>query len=215
MIKHLLREDLFEIRRKLFHVLGGALILTGLLSGYLSRWMLLLCTLGIIVFSYISKRFAHPVIMFTLRLFEREKNIHKFPLKGMFFFFLGCTIPLFIFPFSTAILSIIILTVGDATSALVGKYFGRTKHPMHTTKMIEGHITGGLLAFAVALFANYLYHYGFIWWQILISSMVTMFIEGIEHLGKHEWIDDNLTIPLIAGILLQILPQIPLLLNQF
>lgn len=195
--------DLFEVRRKIFHMIGGALILIGVLSGYVTQWILVGCIVIILLSSFIIKMYPNKLFSFILMLFERQKNIEKFPLRGMFFFFLGCTVPLFVFSFPVAVLSIVILTIGDAASALVGKYFGRTKHPLHTSKMIEGHIAGGLLAFGAATAMNYAFVYGLPWWNLLITSMATMFIEGIEHIGSHEWVDDNLTIPLIAGVIME------------
>ncbi len=194
--------DLFEVRRKLFHVMGGVLIFTGVLLGYLTPGMLVMSLFAILLSSWIIFSTQQPILLALIRLFEREKNMKRFPLKGLFFFVLGCTLPLFLFPFKTALLSIIILTVGDAASALIGKYFGRTRHPFHSSKKIEGHIAGGLLAFLCATLFNDWYLAGYAWWQLLFVCMLTMFLEGVEHVGRQEWFDDNLTIPLFSGLLL-------------
>jgi HAD superfamily phosphoserine phosphatase-like hydrolase len=112
------------------------------------------------------------------------------------FFALGIILPLIIWnnhsfkPPETGYSAITILTLGDGTAKIVGKSIGKKVLPYNKTKKIEGTIAGIVAAFIGSLLfvsPN----------KALIASIITMLIEGLP-----SPINDNITIPIIAGIVI-------------
>jgi len=123
--------------------------------------------------------------------FEREST--KTNYMGAIFFFLAIGSVLLITPFQIAIVSIIVLSVGDSFSTLVGVHLGRHKIRVNPKKSWEGTLGGFFAALAVCLlFTNPL--------TAVIASVVGMFMELIPFR-----INDNLLMPFSVAIVLWVL----------
>lgn len=98
--------------------------------------------------------------------------------------------------------SMLVLSVGDSSSHVIGKKFGRIKHPLSNSKNIEGNLAGGLLG---GLGASLFIHPPI----ALASAFIAMFVEGIE-LGeeKDQLMEDNIVIPIVSGIIIVLLKGI-------
>ncbi|MFQ5474528.1 MAG: diacylglycerol/polyprenol kinase family protein [Candidatus Nanoarchaeia archaeon] len=190
------KNDTLEFRRKIFHILVG-LFFVGLiyldLIGVLG--ILIIFLLGLFL-SLIVKRRNVPVISYMLNLFEREKDKKTVPGKGALFIMLGFTLSLVLFPKDVAMAAIIILTVGDGLSHLVGRFSGAMPHPLNANKMIEGTIVGTFFAFLSAMiFVNPI--------EAFFAAGIAMGFEAVEwKIWGQETIDDNLIVPVIAGIVI-------------
>ena len=88
----------FEINRQIFHLLFGLAIVILLVYGLLSDEIILGLILIGIILSFLSRRIKVPIIRNLLHRFEREKEIRKFPGKGIIFYLAGIYISLVLFP---------------------------------------------------------------------------------------------------------------------
>ena len=174
-------------------ILGIAIVLLLNFNLINATYLFILFIFGLIL-SFLSTKLNIPVIHQFLRTFDREKDLEKFPGKGAIFYVLGAFIVVLVFPKDIALASIMILALGDSVSRLVGPY-GYLKHPFHNEKFFEGVIAGAVAGFIGALF--------FVsWLPALIASSVSMLIEGIDFRIKKFKIDDNLLIPIVAGVVI-------------
>ena len=182
-----------EAKRQLFHLLFGILIVILLLYDFLKIvYIFFLIIIGVTV-SFLSKKYKIPVIYWFLKNFEREKDLKDFPGKGIIFYLIGVFLTLSFFPLDIAMPSILVLAFGDSVSHLFGATYGKIKHPFTDKKFLEGMIMGFIAAFIGAKF--------FLpWSEALIASFFAMVAEGIEMKIGAEQIDDNIVIPLVAGI---------------
>ena len=187
-------KDNFEIRRQVFHLLFGAVIV--MLLKYMlidEKIILLLIVIGFVV-SYISKTRKIPIIYHFLKRFERNEEIKIFPGKGVITYLIGILIVLVI-PFSReiALASILVLAFGDSVSHLFGLHYGKTKTLLSDKKFLEGSLAGFVAAFIGAkLFL--------LWHEAFFASLIAMVFEttGIRFGSTH--VDDILFMPFIAAM---------------
>ena len=98
-----------------------------------------------------------------------------------------------LFPLQTALACILILACGDSLSHIFGIHYGKIKHPFTDKKNLEGMLVGFVAAFAAALI--------FLPWpQALAGSLAAMLVEGVEIKFGSNFVDDNLIIPIVAGV---------------
>ena len=110
------------------------------------------------------------------------------------FFALGVMFSLLLFPIPVNYASVAVLTLGDGFATIFGKMIGRTAFPFNKGKMVEGSIFGFLFAFLGALlFVDPV--------KALAAAATGMIIECLP-----LPISDNLTIPIISGLVLTLLP---------
>jgi len=111
------------------------------------------------------------------------------------FFAVGIMLALIIFPVSVGYASIAIFTLGDSIATLFGKKLGRHAFPYNKGKNIEGTLFGFLFAWlgASLFIVNPL--------KALVGAAVGMLVETLP-----TPVSDNLTIPLMSGLTLLIIP---------
>lgn len=178
-------------------IFGLALVLL-IDTNIINVWFLgILLFIGIIL-SFISKKTKIPVISWFLKTMDRREHMETTPGHGAIYFVLGSFLSLLLFQKDIALASIMILAIGDAISSLVGIHFGRIIHPLNKKKLIEGTLAGIILAFVGAvIFVNYK--------QALAGAVIGMIIESIELRYKKYVINDNVTLPLISGLVMSLL----------
>jgi phytol kinase len=185
------KENSLELRRHAFHMGLGMLFVLLISMGFDWRFFLALIIVGAVL-SYVSAKKNIPIIAWFLEKFER-KNV--WPGKGALFFVIGTFLALVLFPRDVALASIMIMTFGDSLAHLFGRFFGRIKHPFNAYKMIEGTLIGFLAGGITAS--------AFVPWpQAMAASAVAMFFEGIELKFRNNAVDDNIVIPLVAGVVI-------------
>ncbi len=130
---------------------------------------------------------THSVMNSIHIVFERfERSGGNY--RGAFYFYLASAVSLFIFPQSVALLSITVLALGDSFSTAVG-IFGKRKIFYNRKKTWEGTLAGFAASFAGCfLISPYL---------ALPAAFIGMLVESLP-----LKIDDNLTIPILTGIVL-------------
>ena len=189
-----------EIRRKAFHLFLGVFIALFFYFGFINwLFMLALVAIGFIV-SHFAKTKNLPIIDFLLEKFDRPQDIKKFPGKGALMLLLGILLAMLLFEKNIAIASIMILALGDSIAALLGP-FGSIVHPLNKLKLVEGAIAGTVSGFVgAAVFVKP--------WIAFWGSFVAMGLEALDIEFFQTRIDDNLMIPVVAGIVMTFLASL-------
>ena len=191
-----------EIRRQIFHLVIGAIVLFLLYFSVIDAvHLFVVCILGFLT-GLVYRKMDIPVIKFFIDNFERPHLRKRFPGKGALFLFLGFTLAAALFPKDIALAAIAVLVVGDSVSHLTGKYYGSIPHPLNQNKIFEGTILGVFGGFLAAmLFVNPV--------EAFLASFVAMIFEAFEiELWKKTNVDDNILIPVIAGVVIVLLRTI-------
>ncbi|MFH1642573.1 MAG: hypothetical protein ABIC04_06780 [Nanoarchaeota archaeon] len=184
-----------ELKRQLFHVIFGilivALIYLNILNG-ITLFILLCVSVGLCI---ISKRTKIPCVFWFLDRFEREEDILVFPGKGALCYLISSFVVVLFFPKDIAMASIIILALGDSVSHVVGMY-GSITHPFNNKKFLEGTIAGTIIAFigSFLILQNPL--------EAGAASVSAMIVEGINIEFFKRRIDDNILVPVVAAVVI-------------
>lgn len=180
-----------EIKRQPFHILLG-LFLTVLIYHDLLKLSFLLSAIIVVMIgsAYVKKK--KPKRLLNLLSFvEREEDLKGFPGKGLIAYLIGAFLALALFEKDVALAAIMILALGDSFSRLIGP-FGRVRYPFNNTKFIEGVVAGMIAAsLGAMLFVGPL--------EAVSASFFAMLLEGFELKTFRVKINDNITIPLVAG----------------
>ena len=195
-------EAMKHVGRKLFHFLGGL----GLLSLYyllgrrdalIGYGLIALAVLAIDTARLKVVGFNH-FIQSHFGSFIRTGEVNK--LTGIFPYVTGVGLTLFFYRTDIATAAILFLVCGDVSATMIGERFGRTK--IAAEKSLEG-----TLAFVVAAIASgvLLNLAGF---QLPFSLLLVGAVAaaGVELLLP-SFLNDNLTIPVIAGGVMSLLTQ--------
>lgn len=124
----------------------------------------------------------------------------KFPGKGVIFFFVGVLLSLQLFEKDIALASIMVLSLGDSVSHLIGKSFGRIKNIFNGDgkKLLEGTLAGTLAGFFGALvFVPFP--------EAFLGAFGAMIVEVVKIDFNDLTLDDNLVVPLVAGTIMFLL----------
>ena len=186
-----------EIKRQLLHVFTGILVLFLIVVKVLSPLSLFLIIVISVILSIMSKRFRVPVVQWFLDNFERDADKESFPGRGFISFFVGVLLAVKLFEPSIAYASIMVLTLGDTVSHLVGTHIGRIRHPLNSHKSLEGNIAGGFTGFVGAMF--------FVEPLLAaIGAFGAMTVEAIQIRMNNAIIDDNIIVPLACGVIIML-----------
>jgi len=123
-----------------------------------------------------------------------QPEIYEF-VTSPIYFAAGIALTLLIFPAPSSYAAIAIFTIGDVSATLFGKELGKHTIPYNKGKKIEGTLFGVLFASLGA----YLFTLNPL--KAVIAATVGMTVESLP-----SPINDNLTIPLLAGLTLLLLP---------
>ncbi len=192
-----IKKDFFEIKRQAFHLALGLTMAFLIYKGYLTTPAITLLLVAGLALSYASKRIQLPLISWFLKNFERTEERKRFPGKGAIMLMAGVLASVLIFPRDVALASIMILALGDSFSHIIGRFFGRTKHPL-SSKLLEGTIAGITVAFLGAvLFVSVK--------EALAAAIISMAAESLCTKRMDIEIDDNLVVPIMAGLAITII----------
>ena len=130
----------------------------------------------------------------------REKE--KAQLSGTSFFSFGCTLAISLFPPAIATTSILWLVIGDMSAALIGVSFGGdmcvVKMGREGKKSAEGSVAMFLACVVMGMFI-----YGDVYlseYAVVFGALTATITELYEPCG----LNDNLTIPIISSLALQV-----------
>ena len=189
-------KKILEIKRQLFHLFFGILIVILYYFDHIGPSDVFFATIvGLLVFA-LNKHRKIKMLDFFLNHFERPETTHEG--IGILNYLIGVFLTMVIFSFdkNIALASLTILAVGDSISPIVGIWYGKTKHRFfNEKKYLEGIFFGIICATLLAwIFVPFIHSF--------IASSIAMIIEGLEL--KYR-IDDNISIPLIAGLVLALM----------
>ncbi len=181
-----------EIKRKIFHVIGGLLLILLIYLNILTQNILAIILVFTLIASFLFKKYKLPVINLFLEHFERDINKKNFPARGVFTFFTGALLLLILFEKNIVLASLAILTIGDAVSSVSSLYFKKKKN----RKTFYGTILAMAFSFLGALmFVDYK--------LALPAAIIGMLVESVElKVYRNIVIDDNITVPLAAGFVI-------------
>ena len=190
-----------EFRRQLLHLVYGPIIVFLYHYHYINQTLILGVIIGGFVASFLIKRQRLGLVARVLAFFEREHHMQQFPARGILFFTVGAYLCLILFDPMIAYAGILILSVGDSLTNIIGRHFGKIKSKLNPNKCMEGTIVGILASIPIA-------YYFFPSYPAAVSAaVIAMFLE-IPHIKIFGFeIDDNLLIPLSASLTLHIWSQ--------
>jgi len=190
-----------EISRQLVHLSGILFILLAQFTekSTASIYFFLIALTFLIYSIYIMretsrlKKFVH---FFESRLREKVMKIERpgIPMQGAFWFYFACGLSFLIFPKEIATAACLILAVSDSLSTLVGKHLGTRK--ILGTKTLEG----TLVFFFSSLIIALAFSPSAALAVALAATAGELLPELAPSLKRRAILDDNLTIPILAGI---------------
>ncbi len=188
-----------EIKRQSFHIIVGTALALLFSYGYMTQlhFVALLGALVLVFFVYLF--FKMPVIHQFIFYMGRRKEMSYFPGLGALFFVLGMVLSVWLFPKDIAVASLMILAWSDGVASLAGPY-GKIAYinPKKTWEGIIAAIVFG--AIAASFFVSF--------WAALAGATVAMLIEGLDITIKNWKVDDNVIVPVVAGVVMVLLGMI-------
>ena len=187
-----------EVRRQMAHLVTGLLIVLLIKLRVLNVYMLGAVLVGGGTLALISRYKEIPYVYDALRLFERPEQMKRLPGKGPFFLVLGSLLALIFFEEPIALAAISIMAVGDSLTTLVGIYYGRIKSPTNPLKHLEGTV--------LAIIAGTIVAFNFVPFEkAFLGAFVAMSFEALTIRHIDRILDDNLLIPLVAGVVMSLI----------
>ena len=193
---------MLEVRRKLVHASG---ILTIFLILWLGRWSAAIITLSVagimlILGEYRMNRDKYKIIrskkldeveMFLENGFKEYERPNTMPFLGAVEFYFGCFLAIAFFEPIIAMACISVLSLADAVSTLVGKYFGSHRLPINKKKTFEGSAAFYVMAMlALLFFTDPL--------RAITCALVATVAEAVPK------INDNISVPISVGFFLML-----------
>lgn len=185
---------MMELVRKGVHIVSGILIVLGLETNLFDASLvgfLALVMGALILYNY---RYEREILTKILSINRADAKI---PGLSAFVYLIGCWLVLALFDQRIAFAAILILAFGDPLAHLVGRGFGATLAAVTPATYMLG-TAAGIVA---GTFAAWLY---VPFWHAFVASAVAMFIEAGELRIAEHYVDDNFTIPIVAGLVLWI-----------
>ncbi|MCK4997610.1 hypothetical protein KAS08_04865 [Candidatus Pacearchaeota archaeon] len=183
----------FEIKRKFFHVASLIYLLPyWLILKYLNSQTLALLSLTFILIAFLIMEYLRIIKKKKIPFFHklwRDNETKKF--GGEIPYILGMIIALTFFNFQIALSAILMMAIGDAAATIIGLKFG--KHKISENSSIQGSITELIIDLTIGylIIGN---------WLIIIPMAI---VATLSEMFSYK-INDNLTIPILAGLAGQI-----------
>ena len=184
-----------ELIRKAGHVLIGVGIAWGVASGVLDAWLLAFFTIVLGAIVLYNAFFEQELLARVLSINRADAAI---PGLDLLAYFIGCLLSVALFPREIALAAILILAIGDPLAHMFSTSFGARRAAVTAMSYRYG-LLAGSLGGALAAWI----HLPF--FAALLAALAAMFVEAGELRIADHHIDDNLTIPLVAGLVLWIL----------
>lgn len=186
-----------EILRKAIHIAAGLFVVFAFSQDILTLPVFGVFILAFLIVVLLNVRYETELLTKILSLNRIDA---KLPGLAVLAFFAGCWIVLALFKSqpSIAYAAIMVLTFGDPAAHLISTGFGGTKAAISRSSYYQGAVAGAVVgALAAWVYVDF--------WQALLASAIAMFVEAGElRIATHQ-IDDNFTIPVIAGIVLWVI----------
>lgn len=189
-------------QRNFYHLGLGLLFPFCYYFGQKEGAIIFISILFIFILIFEVARFKHPGLNRWVleHLHSLIKSKERFQPIGTTYFLLGALLTVILFPHHIAIASLTFLAIGDVAAAVVGERYGRIK-------ILNKSLEGTIAFFITALLAG-----------IVLIQLPRMQMEGLN-LQLVIWgaltatlvelfsfkIDDNLTVPVLASLVMKII----------
>jgi len=182
---------MLEVRRKFLHIFLGIIFfcLLVLFPKDIVLLFILVLIFGGLISAYLYAKYDIPILKWVSTTLDRPS---RFPFRGGITFLVGCFAAVLFFSSFYAALSILILSIGDGIAAIVGHYLG--KHKIVKNKTLEG-TTAFFISTLMLL----------IFFLPTFKAFFVALIIALVELTTPQYIDDNIAIPLVSGVLLTLL----------
>jgi dolichol kinase len=187
-----------ELRRKIFHLLGGMIIPVGILffsddNFYIAQLIIAFCTVGVLIIDII--RINNPTIKnIFLGLFRDLIREHEYTnLTGSTYLLFSSLICVYFFDRQIASAALAFLAIGDTMAALVGRSIGKIK--IFGEKSVAGTLACFISCFLI----------GWLMPEIpmlpaILGALTATLVEVIP-----IPLDDNIRIPISAAMVMTLL----------
>lgn len=192
-----------EYKRKLVHIGSSAF---ALLLRWLNFWQAAIFALIALLFNW----FILPRIG-GKNIYRQQDLKRGYPI-GILLYPISVLILLFLFPKHLYIVAAAwgIMAWGDGFASIIGRKYGNTKLPWNPNRSYAGTLSFFVIGSIAAVFFTWWTRPNppepIFWYVVLIPVLATFFAAIVETIPTG--IDDNLTVPLSAGLLLFALNQI-------
>ncbi len=146
-----------------------------------------------------KNQFIQHWVNFFLGKIMRAQEMQTKKLASCSWMFLGLAISCILFSKNVAIFSWIILFISDSAAALVGAKYGTNY--LVDSKTLEGSFTFFIVTIILGMFIYLILPSSFSFVGLVICAILTTYTELYS---KHFDIDDNIAIPVVAGLCLSI-----------
>ena len=192
-------------QRNFYHVGTGLLFPLGYYFGNKPGTIILISILLILTLLFEIERFRHPSL--NKWVFEHLgsliKSKEKFQPIGTTYFLLGALLTVILFPHHIAVASLTFLALGDVAAAVIGERYGRIK--IFNKKSLEGTTAFFVTALIAGIALMQLprmqmegFNFQLVIWGSLTATLVELFSFKI---------DDNLSVPVIASLVMKIISR--------
>ena len=198
----IIKEDSKQAPRPTFSkndVIREAIHMSGFFVPFICRHLLRIEIVSLLIFLvalffltselFRMKGISFPIFSAVTWIAAKKSEFYEFATAPISFA-VGIVFSLIFFPEPANYAAVVILALGDSFATIFGKKMGRIKLPFNKGKHVEGSVFGFLFAFAGAL----LFVTPF---KAFAGAAAGMLIGGLP-----LPVDDNLTIPIAAGIVL-------------
>ncbi len=194
------KDVLREIKRKSIHVIPGLFAIPFI------EWLGKPYALAVSAFFFTlyslneyalrtGKKWSVPIAGHTFKIMARKEELEKRTFIGTVYFW-GLTILIIAFlPPAQAAATVMISSFGDAAAAIIGKALGGPHIPYNKRKTVIGSVAMFLVSATSCLVA------GIQLYPSLFASGISTIVESLTRTS----VNDEITVPLVAGISLYIL----------
>lgn len=182
-----------ELLRKTTHLAGFFIPLLYIVLDKSTMMFIAGAFAGIAVIVELLKWVSESFRELFFRFFEfiLRRHERKGAITGATYYIISTFLCIAIFDKHIAIVSIFFIVLGDTAAALVGKAWGRIK--LIGSKSLEGSIACFIVCAVISLF-----------WIDPVVGLTGAFVATLAELLPLR-IDDNLTVPLISGAVMQLM----------
>lgn len=186
-----MNELLNEIRRKLgFHMLGGLAI--AFIFYLIPKFIFQICIIILLIIALIMRSMKlHNMNSKLIENMSKTFGRKNEDGNGSIYMFLGIILVSILFTKNIAILSIIVLSISDSISTLIGKFLGKIK--IYKKKTLEGTLSFFVSGFLIIFLSTQNFIISF--FASITSALIELFTP----------IDDNLIIPSSCAFVIAIL----------
>ena len=189
----------FEIKRKLFHLTAILYIpLFYIVSFYFNKTLaifsLVIVLTIFVIIEILRLKFGKKLPLFHLLYRDKEQD----KISGNIYFAIGAIIAFTFFTFPIAATVILMTTLGDMAAAIFGIRFGKHWLKHFPDRAWEGIVAEFIVDFIIAMLIL----------KNPIIATAMAFVATLVETTCNKFMDDNLSIPIFAGLTGQILKTV-------